>query len=197
MEHLNSLCLSLLAGSVSRMALLPKEFSRTQEETGTHLPTHHVSPLVAEDRQVAVGINPVLIGVPDDSLRSGSNDELLLQTSLGVNHHTRTVGVVLQTIVGHHSTLLGKALNMFSLSAEEALGNEQREVGVDVARLLEHFVKLALHLLPDGVTVRLDDHTAAHSRLLSQVSLNHQLIIPLRVILATFSQIFQFYCHNE
>mgnify|MGYP003292393765 FL=1 len=45
--------LSLLTGSVSGMSLLPEELSCTEEQTGTHLPTHNISPLVAEDRKIS------------------------------------------------------------------------------------------------------------------------------------------------
>ena len=37
-----------------------------------------------------------------------------------------------------------------------------REVGVLVARVLEHAVEHALHVFPDGVAVRANDHRAAH-----------------------------------
>ena len=62
--------------------------------------------------------------------------------------------------------------------------------------LLEHIVQLTLHLLPDSVSVRLDYHTSAHSRLLCQIGLHHQLVVPLRIILTTFGKVFQFYCHS-
>ena len=52
LQHLLSLCLSLFLGSMSGMTLLPEELRGTEEWTGTHLPTHYVAPLVAEDREI-------------------------------------------------------------------------------------------------------------------------------------------------
>ena len=48
------------------MTLLPEELCGTQEKARAHLPAHHVAPLVAKDRKVAVGRNPILICGPDD-----------------------------------------------------------------------------------------------------------------------------------
>ena len=50
---------------------------------------------------------------------------------------------------------------MLGLAAEEGLGDEEREVRVLVSGFLEHAVENMLHLLPDGVSVGLDDHAAA------------------------------------
>ena len=48
--HLLSFYLRFLTGSVSGMAFLPQELSRTKEQASTHLPAHHVRPLVTQDR---------------------------------------------------------------------------------------------------------------------------------------------------
>ena len=87
--------------------------------------------------------------------------------------------------MGHHGTLLGESLHMLCLAAEERLGDEQGEVGILSPRLLEHLIQLLLHLLPDGVAVRLDDHTASHSRLLGKVCLHYQVVEPLAVIISS------------
>jgi len=47
------------------------------------------------------------------------------------------------------------------LAAEEGFGDEQGEVSVLVARLLEFVVQDALHAFPDGVAVGFDDHATA------------------------------------
>ena len=49
-----SFLFGFFASGVSRVAFLPQELSRTKEQASTHLPAHHVRPLVAQDRQVAV-----------------------------------------------------------------------------------------------------------------------------------------------
>jgi hypothetical protein len=78
---------------------------------------------------------------------------------------------------------LGEALGHLLFLGEEALGDEQREVGVRVPGVLEHPVEGPLHLLPDGIAVRLDDHAAADVAVLGQPGVLHDIEIPLRIIL--------------
>ena len=61
---------------------------------------------------------------------------------------------------------------------QEALGNEQREVRVLVARRLEHVVERALHPLPDAVAVRANDHAAAHGRVVRELGAQHDFVVP-------------------
>ena len=97
--------------------------------------------------------------------------------------------------MSHYGTFLCKTLDMFSLTAEVRLWDKQWEVGILHTSLLEHSVKHALHLFPDSIAVRLDHHTATHSRLLCEVGLYNQVVIPLRVVLGTAGHFFQFFCH--
>ena len=53
-QHLYRFFFGFLAGGMCRVSFLPEEFGGTEEQTGTHFPTEHVCPLVAQDRQVAV-----------------------------------------------------------------------------------------------------------------------------------------------
>jgi hypothetical protein len=78
---------------------------------------------------------------------------------------------------------------MAGFLGQVALGDEEREIGVDMAGGLEHVVQSALHLLPDGVAMRLDHHAAAHIAVLGQVGLQHQVIVPLRVVHVTGRQL--------
>ena len=50
--------------------------------------------------------------------------------------------------------------------------------------LLEHVVERALHQLPNGVAMRLDDHTTAHGRVIRELCLNDKLVVPLAKILS-------------
>ena len=161
------------------VTFLPQELSGTQEQTGTHFPTNYICPLVAQDRQVAVRVNPVLIGTPDDGFRSRTDNQFLFQFGSRVYNHTRTVFRIFQTIVCHHRTFLGETFHVFCLTAQVRFRNQQREIGVHMSCSLEHIVQDALHLFPDSISVRLDYHTATHRRLFSQVGLYHQIIIPL------------------
>ena len=186
-EHLSCVVLGFLFGSMGGVSLLPEELSRTQEKTRTHLPTHDVTPLVTEDRQVAIGRDPVLIGGPDDGLGGRTDDEFFLEFRLRVYDHAATVGIVHQTMVGHNGALFGKALYVLRFAAKERLRDEEREIGVFDTFLFEPTVELRLNLFPDRIAVGLDDHTAADRTLLRQVGLNDQFVIPLRVILASRS----------
>ena len=94
-------------------------------------------------------------------------------------------GIGLEPIVGDDGAFLGEALGHLLFLGQERLGDEQREVGVDVAGVLEHAVEGPLHLLPDGVAVRLDDHAAAHVGVLGQAGALDDVEIPLGVILGT------------
>ena len=145
----------------------------------SYLPADHVGPLVAEDGEVAVGLNPVFVGAPDDGLGGGADDELLFELGGGVDDDTRTVGVVHEAVVGDHGALFGEAFDMLGFTAEERLGDEEGEIGVLVAGGLEHVVEGALHLLPDGVAVGFDDHAAADGGILGQVGAYYKFIVPL------------------
>ena len=172
------------------MTFLPEELTGAEERTCTHLPAHHVTPLVAHQWKVAPRLDPVLICVPDDGLAGRTDNQFFLQLGSGINHHTTLIFSSLQTIVGNHGAFLGKAFYMLCLFGEERLGDEQREVGILCTCLLEHQVKLMLHLLPDSVAIGFDDHTAAHCRLLSEVGLYDQVVVPLTIVVGTFCQFF-------
>ncbi len=177
--HLLGLRQSLFPRGMSRVPLLPQKLGRAKKQAGTHLPAHHVGPLITENRQIAIRVNPVLICVPDDSLRGGAHYELLFEPGIRVDNDPLTVGIVLETIVGNHSALFGETLHMVRLLAEKRFGYEQREIGVFVPRLLEHLIESGLHLLPNSITVRLDNHTSAYGRIFRKARFNYQIIIPL------------------
>ena len=195
-DHLRGLFHGLLARGVRRMALLPEELGRAQEQARAHLPPHDVGPLVAEDGQVAVGLDPVLVRIPDDRLRRRPHDQLLLELRIGVHDDPLALGIVLQAVVRHHGALLGEALDVVRLLREEGLGNEEREVGVLVSRLLEHLVQRIVHLLPDGVAVGFDDHATADGGVFRQPGFHHQVVVPLRVVLVRLGEVFELLCHN-
>ena len=184
-QHLLCEVLGLLFGSVGGVALLPEELGRTEEEAGSHLPSHHVAPLVAQDRQVAVGRDPVFVRTPDDGLRCRTDDQFLLQTCVGVHHHALTVGVVHQSVVRHYGALFGETFHMFGLTAQERFGDQQREIRVLHALGLETCVQTGLDALPDGVAVGFDHHAATYGRLFGQVRFYYQFVVPLRVVLAS------------
>ena len=66
-------------GGMNRMPLLPEKFRGAQKEPGPQLPTNHVGPLVDQDRQIPIGLNPLGIGLTDDRLTGRPDDQGLLQ----------------------------------------------------------------------------------------------------------------------
>ena len=189
-DHLHCLCLRFLAGSMSSMAFLPEELSGPQEKPCAHFPSHHICPLVAKYREVSPRCNPVLVCIPYDSLGCRPYDEFFLKPCGRVHHYARAVRIGHQPVMRHHRALLREPLYMLGLPAQERLGDKKREIGIDMPRLLEHPVKHIMHLLPDGITIRLDDHTAPYSRALSEICLHHKIVIPLRIILRPLCNLF-------
>jgi len=68
---------------------------------------------------------------------------------------------------------------MLSLARKERFWDEKREIGVYGTSLLEHGVELMLHFLPNSITVRFDDHTAAHAGVVNQFGFFDHVGIPL------------------
>jgi hypothetical protein len=181
---------SAKARGVGGMALLPEKLGRAQEQPGSHLPADDVAPLIDEQRQIAIALHPVAVGVPDDRFGSGPHDQLFFE--FGLRIHLKTfAGNDLEAIVRDDGALLGEALRHFLFLGEERFGNEEGKVGVDVAGVLEHAIEGPLHFLPDGEAVRLDDHAAAHVGVLGQAGVLDDVEIPLRIILVAGSDLFR------
>ena len=194
-QHLLCLGFGFFFGGMSGVTFLPEEFAGAQEGTCAHFPTHHVAPLVAHQGQVAIRLYPVLIGVPYNGFRCGANDQLLFKLGGGVYLNSALVGFGTQPVVGNHSSLFCKALHMLGFARKKRFGNKQREIGVLCAGFFEHLVELVLHLFPDGIAIGLDNHATTHGRLLCEVGLHDQVVIPLTVVVGTLGQVFQFFCH--
>src|SRR5438034_3247867 len=75
------------------------------------------------------------------------------------------------------------------LLREKALRDEQREIGVLVAGRPEHVVQGALHQLPNAITVGSDHHAAAHRRVIRQLGLHDDVVVPLSEILGAGSDL--------
>ena len=132
---------SFLTCGMGGMSFLPKKLSGTEEEASAHLPTHNICPLVNEQGKVTVGLYPVLIGVPNNGLTGGANNELFLQFCLWIYHKfSFLVRVCLEAIVRYYSTLFGKAFGIFFLRLEITFRDENRKISVLVSCILEHFV---------------------------------------------------------
>ena len=103
-------------GGVRGVALLPEELAGAQEEARPQLPAHDVGPLVEQQRQVAVALDPLGHELADDGLAGGPDDDRLLE--------------LLAPGDGDHRELGAEALDVLGLALEVGLGDEEREVGV-------------------------------------------------------------------
>ena len=176
-------CLGLLHRlgfrGVNRMPLLPEKFRGAQKEPGPQLPANHVGPLVDQDRQIPIGLNPLGIGLTDDRLTGRPDDQGLFQLARRLQP---PLGIRFEAMMGNDSAFLREALDVLGFPFQVAHRNKQRKVGVDVPSLLEHPIKNTLHVFPDGITPGLNHHTAAHRRHLGKLCGLDDLLIPLRVI---------------
>ena len=159
----------LVGGLVRRVPLLPQELGRPQEQPGAHLPPHDVAPLVVEQRQVPVALDPPRVGVPDDGLGGRPDHERLLE--------------VLAAGVRHHGHLRREPFDVLLLPLQQVRRDEHGEVQVLVAGGLDPVVDGALDGLPDPEPVRLDHHRAAGQRVLGQPGLLHDLLVPAGEVL--------------
>ena len=190
LEHAPGLFLRFRLVGMGGVAFLPEKLGRAQKEPRTHLPANDVAPLIDQQRQIAIALDPVPVRVPDDRFGSGPHDQLFLELGLRIDLQA-LAGNGLEAIVRDDGTLLGKPLGHFLFLGQERLGNEEGEIGVDVPGILEHAVEGPLHLLPDGKPMRLDDHAAAHVGVLGQAGMLDDIEIPLGIILDPGSHLFR------
>ena len=115
-----------------------------RNSAGPQLPAHDVAPLVQQQGQVAVALDPLGHVLAEDRLAGGAHDDGLVQ--------------LLAAAVGDDGQLGAEALDVLGLPGQVALGDEEREVDVLGARRLDAAVDLGLHPLPQRAGVGPDDH---------------------------------------
>ena len=156
------------------MPLLPEEFESAKKEPCAHLPADDVRPLVDQYRQVAIALHPLRVHGVDDRLRSRTDDERLFK--------------LFAAAVGDDGGLGCETFDVLGLLVQKTLGNEEREVRVLVAGVLEHRVELVLHPLPDPVTARPDHHATANRRVIGELGAQHDLVVPGAEVFGAFGQ---------
>ncbi len=158
----------VLLGRVRRMPFLPEELARAQEEARPQLPPHHVGPLVDEQWQVAVALDPLGEEGVDDRLAGWPHHEGLLQ--------------LLAATMGDHGQLGGEPLDVLGFEPQVGLRDEEREVRVFGARPLYAAIELGLHQLPNAVAPGPDDHGAAGRPVVGQLGTRDHLLVPTREV---------------
>ena len=180
-EHTQRLFFGIFVRRMRRVTFLPQKFRRAQEQARSHLPSNDVAPLVDQQRQIAIRLDPIPVGVPDDGFRSWPHDQRLFQLF--------TAGV------RDNSNFRCEALDMLRFFMKKAFGNEQWKIRVLVACVLEHGVQCLLHLLPDRVSVGTNDHAALDRRVIRQFGCGNHVGIPSGKVFAAFGD----FCfgHNQ
>src|SRR4030095_585335 len=167
-EHALRLFLRVLISCMGRVALLPEELRSPQKQPRTHFPPDDVPPLIEQQRQVAIRLNPISKRVPNDGLRRRPNDQRFLEL--------RT------TSMGDDCDFRRKTLDVFRFFLKKTFWNEERKICVLVPRFLEHAVKSLLHFFPDRVAVRSNDHAAFDGCVICQFCCGNHIGIPSRVV---------------
>src|SRR5437899_648794 len=192
------LALGIRLIDVRRMPFLPQEFRGAEEQPGPELPAHDIGPLVQEQRQIAVALDPLGEHRVDDRFRRRPNDERLFELRAGVD--LDRAGALLagraQPRVCHERDFLRETFHMLGFLGEEAHRDEQREVRIAVPRRAEHVVQGALHQLPDAIAVWTNHHAAPHRRIVRQLGLSNDVPVPLAEILGAWRDLFSL-CHQS
>ncbi|MNJ45865.1 hypothetical protein D3C77_409770 [compost metagenome] len=157
------------------VAFLPQKLARTQKRQCPLLPPYDVGPLVDQNRQVPIGLNPPLIHMADHRFRGRTYGQPLFQLLACRFGYPRQLGV--------------ESLHMLFFLLEKALGNKEREVSVAMPCLLKPAVQFLLDMLPYFVTVRFEYDTAAHWRIIHQICFFNYIDIPAGKILSLRSNL--------
>src|SRR5829696_5857609 len=157
------------------MALLPQELGRTKKWAGHLLPAQHVAPLVYEDGQVAVALDPVPVKVADDALGGRADIKNLFELFASSYRYPGELGV--------------EAFDVLGLFFEVALGDEEGEVGVLVAGYLEAPIQVALDAFPDREPVRTNSESPPYRPVICELGHPDQLQVPPARILALFRKL--------
>ncbi len=164
----------LFVRGVRGVALLPEELGGAQKHARAQLPADDVGPLIHQDRQVAIALDPLGEEVPDNGFRSRPDDVRLFQFLAARDGYYRQFG--------------RKTLDVFGFLLQKALRDQQRKIDILMAGGLEAIVQLALQHFPDGIAVGLDHHAAFDDfGRLGHVAVEHYVLIPGSEVLAALS----------
>ena len=131
------------------VTLLPQELQGPHKRPRSHLPPCDVAPLVHEQRQVPVGLDPLRKHVVDHGLARRSHHKRLLE--------------IFPASFGHQSQLRAEAFHVAGFLLDERVRNELRKVAVLVTCSLELPIQPRLDLQNHEKKVN-DTHTHTHTR---------------------------------
>src|SRR5688500_14961703 len=146
------------------MSLLPEELQRPQECARPLFPADGITPLIDQDRQIAVALHPARIAGTDDGFRGRPHRPRLLQIAVAA--------------AGDPGHLRGKPLDVVGLPLQHRSWNKEWEVGVLDPGCLDPRVEPSHHQLPQTVAIRPDHLAATHGRVVGESRLLHDLDVP-------------------
>ena len=126
-------------------------------------------------------LDPFCKHVTDDGFTGRTNDQRFIEWS---GRHQASIGTLFQSMVGNDRALFGESFDVFGLFFEKTFGNENWEISVFMPRFLEFFIQNTLHIFPDPITPRLDDHTTANWGDFRQFSCLDDRLVPFGIIFA-------------
>src|SRR5437764_4590900 len=100
---------------VNGVSFLPKELSCAEENAGPHLPANDVAPLIDQDRQIAIALDPLRVARADDCFRSRPNDQWLGKRT---RRNQLAFGIRLEPAMGNNRAFLCETLDMFGFLRE-------------------------------------------------------------------------------
>ena len=168
-DHLHGTSLRFLGRGVRGVPFLPQKLQRSYKRPRSHLPPVDVGPLVNQEREVAVGLDPLREHVVHDRLRRRAHDEGFLELLAAAARHERELG--------------GEPFHVRRFLRDERVRDELGKVGILDARLFEVRVHPTLDRLPDGVAVRSDHHRAARGSVIRELALADDVQVPPAEIL--------------
>ena len=85
----------------------------------------------------------------------------------------------------HHCAFLGETFNVFCFLCEITQRNKKRKVSIAVSGGAKHCIEAVLHVFPNAIAPRANDHATAHIAWFGQFGGAHDLLIPFWKIFFT------------
>ncbi len=130
-------------------------------------------------------MNPLREHMVDDGLAGRPHDQRLLEQ--------------LAAAMGDDRDLGREAFDVLRFLLQKALRDEEREVRIARAGLLDAPIELVAQQLPDAEAVGTKHHRAAHRRIIRQLGAQDDVVVPSREILAARDNFFfvWFFCGHQ
>ena len=168
-HHFSRFNISFLSRSVCSMPFLPKKFRTSKENPSSHLPSYHICPLIYEQWQITMWLDPISITISDNRFWSRSNNQLFLQFCIRIHDNTFPIFVIFESIMSYYRTFFGKSIYMVRFFTKKRFWDKKREIGILMSSCLKHRIKHISNIFPDRVSIRFNHHTPSHRRIFRKI----------------------------